>query len=47
MKTKDINNRYSQLLKDINFDRLDLELKNPNIFHQNTNGFDNDYLSKK
>jgi len=33
MKTKDINNRYSQLVKDINFDRLDLELKNPNIFH--------------
>ena len=33
MKTKDINNRYSQLVKDINFDKLDLELKNPNIFH--------------
>ena len=33
MKTKDINNRYSQLVKDIDFDKLDLELKNPNIFH--------------
>ena len=27
MKTKDINNRYSQLVKDISFDKLDLELK--------------------
>ena len=33
MKIKDINTRYSQLVKDINFDKLDLELKNPNIFH--------------
>ena len=33
MEFTDINNKYGQLLKDINFDKIDLELKNPNIFH--------------
>ena len=33
MESRDINDKYGQLIKDINFDKLDLELKNPNIFH--------------
>ena len=32
MDIHEIKLNYSKLIKDINFDRLDLELKNPNIF---------------
>ena len=32
MNINEVKTKYSQLIKDINFDRLDLELKNPNIF---------------
>ena len=32
MNIDEVKTKYSQLIKDINFDRLDLELKNPNIF---------------
>ena len=32
MNIDEVKIKYSQLIKDINFDRLDLELKNPNIF---------------
>ena len=32
MNINEVKTKYGQLIKDINFDRLDLELKNPNIF---------------
>ena len=32
MDLKAIKENYNLLIKDINFDKLDLELKNPNIF---------------
>ena len=32
MNINEVKTKYSQLIKDINFDRLDLELKNPIFF---------------
>ena len=34
MNINEVKTKYSRLRKDINFDRLDLELKNPNIFQE-------------